>query len=228
MKKIFILIGIAAFFATNSFAQSLNNNEQLIYLRTGLSPEILPLQLGYQRGFSIQEESAFLNKIQIGANFTTRPITQSFSDLSFAVVILTNLYKINNWELAFISNPTFKITENNLFKGKAIGTDLGLVGGYYKKNDEGSTKWYIELEVKDVQTWTSYIETSEMYKLYWYDVEDGWYGTPASRIEFNIQWGMNMKNGFGFEFGAGYIKLPEFSIYTTPVTLRLGLNYKIK
>jgi len=108
----------------------LEDGEWEAFLQVGMNAEIV-LSFGVARGFSLLEGSNFLNRAQAHVSATVRMARPDLADISFGLGFKPTIVEVNGWSASLLLAPELKLTKNNLFRGVALGTNFGLVSGYF-------------------------------------------------------------------------------------------------
>jgi hypothetical protein len=88
------------------------------------------------------------------------------------------------WRLAGAIAPTVRGTNNDVSRMTSLGTDLGVIGGYYAQH------WFVASELGFDMAWTTYIAHGDQYRAQVYaDARDGWYAAPGGNIRSGLQTG---------------------------------------
>ena len=76
-------------------------------------------------------------------------------------------------------------TENSIYRGTALRTDLVLLAGHYGR------RWFAVAEAGYGRAWLTYIENSDWYRTNFYaDARDGWYGGTGGRLHAGAKGGV--------------------------------------
>ncbi len=166
-----------------------------LYTNVGFDNSIVTSGLGYKKGFHL---NFFDRRIIVGGNVSFPMFEFDINDFAMRLGAGIEVYETQNFSIPIEVNITLKGIENGTFDGNSIGTEVGIIPGYYKNT------WLVAGEFFWNQQWLTYIAHTNYYKTYFFEAKDGWLITSASNIRLGIRTGIIILKDFEILFRAGY------------------------
>jgi hypothetical protein len=111
-------------------------------------------------------------------------------------------------------------TENSIYRGTALRTDLVLLAGHYGR------RWFAVAEAGYGRAWLTYIENSDYYRMNFYaDARDGWYGDTGGRLHAGAKGGVTL-GAVEVVLRAGVTMTETLQDLDLPFYATLGANYR--
>ena len=111
-------------------------------------------------------------------------------------------------------------TENSIYRGTALRTDLVLLAGHYGR------RWFAVGEAGYDRAWLTYIKNSDYYRTNFYaDAKDGWYGGTGGTLHAGAKGGVTIGVA-EVVLRAGVEKTEALRDLDLPFYATLGANYR--
>ncbi len=155
----------------------------LLYARGGAEYGFVAA-VGYGRVFRLAERPMVLS------GDLTLPIAMpDFGDYRARVSVQMPLVQQRGGVLAARVAPSVRGIENDIARMTSVGTDTGLVAGYY------ATRWFVAGEVGIDAAWTTHIEHADRYRAVQNPAaKDGWYALTGGNVYYGLLGGYSLKS----------------------------------
>src|SRR5262249_51093304 len=77
-------------------------------------------------------------------------------------------------------------TENSIYRGTALRSDVVLLAGHYRR------RWFAVAEAGYDRAWLTYIENSDYYRSFYADAQDGWYSSTGGKLRAGAKGGVTL------------------------------------
>ena len=159
---------------------ALEQSSNVVQVRTGAEYGFVA-GIGYARVVALPERPLLLT-----AGATLPWAAFDIQDYRLRVGGALTLLDVRRWKLLAGVSPTLSSTKNELSRMTAIGTDVGVVGGYYAR------RAFVATEVGFDWALTTYVAHTEAYRQNVYaGARDGWYSNPAANLRGGLQAGLS-------------------------------------
>jgi hypothetical protein len=176
------LLGLAGSARAQSFSR-LEAGQQTVTAETGLQAGMVT-SLGYAAGLRV---NAVDRTVMPFAQATMLMAKPDLHDYGFRAGAQVSLLSVGWFDLS--SQLAFDVaeTENSIYRGTALRTDLVLLGGHYAR------RWFAVGELGYDRAWLTYIKNSDWYRTYFYsDAKDGWYSGTGGTLHAGAKGGVTM------------------------------------
>jgi len=188
------LLGLAGSARAQSFSR-LEAGQQTVTAETGLQSGIVT-SLGYAAGLRVGALDRTLMPFAQATMLVARP---DLHDYAFRAGAQISVLSVGWFDLSTQLAFDVARTENSIYSGTALRSDLVLLAGHYGR------RWFAVGEAGYDRAWLTYIENSDWYRTYFYsDAKDGWYsgtggvlhagakgGVTIGRVEAVLRAGVN-------------------------------------
>jgi hypothetical protein len=172
------------------------DNRNVIYTDLGVDDSLLTWSLGYARFLPL---SSVRRVLILYGEYSIPMAEPDFHDFRVRAGLRLNLVQHRWFALPIALTMAVRGTENTLFTAVGIGTELGIVPGYY------ASIWFAAAEIFWDQQWETHLENSDRYRQFTYkDARDGWYSIPALSVRFGARVGGLLWRHFGAALRGGY------------------------
>jgi hypothetical protein len=110
-------------------------------------------------------------------------------------------------------------TENSIYTGTALRTDLALLAGHYGR------RWFAVAEAGYDRAWLTYIENSAYYRAFYPEAKDGWYAGTGGKLHAGAKGGASI-GAVEVVLRAGVVKTETLQDLDLPFYATLGANYR--
>jgi hypothetical protein len=110
-------------------------------------------------------------------------------------------------------------TENSIYTGTALRTDLALLAGHYGR------RWFAVAEAGWDRAWLTYIENSAYYRAFYADARDGWYAGAGGKLHAGVKGGGSI-GAVEVVLRAGVNKTETLQDLDLPFYATLGASYR--
>lgn len=173
----------------------LESGQQAVTAQTGLESGVVT-SVGYAAGLRVDKIDRTLMPFAQATLAVAKP---DLHDYAFKVGAQISVVSIGWFDLS--AQLAFGVagTDNGIYSGTALRTDLVLLAGHYGR------RWFAVAEAGYDRSWLTYIENSDWYRTNIYpDARDGWYegtggilhagakgGVTVGRLELVLRAGVN-------------------------------------
>jgi hypothetical protein len=201
--------------AAQSFSR-LESGQQAVTTEAGLQSGMVT-SLGYARGLRVGAVDRTLIPFAQATLLIARP---DLRDYALRAGSQVSLLQAGWFDLS--GQLAFEVagTENSIYTGTALRTDLTLLAGHYAR------RWFAVAELGYDRAWLTYIENSDWYRATVYaDARDGWYGGAAGKLHAGAKGGMTI-GPVELVLRAGVNKTQRLNDLDLPFYATLGANYR--
>ena len=216
---LFIALVAAARSANAQAFSRLEAGQQTVTAETGLQAGFVT-SLGYARGLRIDASDPTSRTLIPFAQATLLVAKPDPGDYAFKVGSQISVVSIGWFDLS--TQLAFEVagTENSIYRGTALRTELVLLAGHYGR------RWFAVAEAGYGRAWLTYIENSEYYRMNFYaDARDGWYGGTGGRLHAGAKGGVTL-GAVEVVLRAGVTKTETLQDLDLPFYATLGANYR--
>jgi hypothetical protein len=148
----------------------------------GFDEALLTGGIGYGRSFPLERLDRTLVVV---TDFSTPFMHPDIRDFRWRVGVRMNAIQLEGgFALPVELNFALRGTDNSLFRSLGVGTELGVMPGYY------ASRWFVAAEVFWDQQWTTHLRHSDNYREFVYDgAQDGWYGASSFFMRYGLRVG---------------------------------------
>jgi hypothetical protein len=173
------LLGLAGSARAQSFSR-LEAGQQTVTAETGLQSGIVT-SLGYAAGLRLAALDRTLMPFAQATMLVAKP---DLHDYGFRAGAQMSVFAIGWFDLSAQLAFDVAATENSIYRGTALRTDVALLGGHYGR------RWFAVAEAGYDRAWLTYIKNSDWYRTYFYsDAKDGWYGGTGGTLHAGAKGG---------------------------------------
>jgi hypothetical protein len=195
-----------------------NDRHNIVYTSAGFDMSIITWTIGYGHAFPLH---SITRSLILNADFAIPTLRFDLHDFRIRVGVRINTIEYRCFALPIAFNVLIRGTENKAFQGIGIGTELGVVPGYY------APLWCIGAEIVWDQEWTTYIKHSSFYKNFMYTgAIDGWYYVPAFFMRYGARAGLLIREKFEIVIRGGFEQHGKYDKLVPPFYAILGLNIR--
>jgi hypothetical protein len=209
------LLGLTGAARAQSFSR-LESGQQTVTAETGLQSGVVT-SLGYARGLRLDALDRTLIPFAQATMLVAKP---DLHDYAFRAGAQLSLLTVGWFDLSTQLAFDVAETENNIYRGTALRTDLVLLAGHYGR------RWFAVAEAGYDRAWLAYIKNSDWYRTYFYsDAKDGWYSGTGGLIHAGAKGGVT----FGrteIVLRAGVTKTETLRDLDLPFYATLGANFR--
>ncbi|HMF44993.1 MAG TPA: hypothetical protein VKQ32_30190, partial [Polyangia bacterium] len=214
----FVLVALLAL-AGSARAQSfsrLEAGQQTVTAETGLQSGIVT-SLGYAAGLRLHAIDRTLMPFAQATMLVARP---DLHDYAFRGGAQISVLSVGWFDLSTQLAFDVAETENSIYRGTALRTDLVLLAGHYGR------RWFAVAEAGYDRAWLTYIKNSDWYRTYFYsDAKDGWYSGTAGMLHAGAKGGVTLGR-VEVVLRAGITKTEDLNNLDLPFYATLGANYR--
>jgi hypothetical protein len=213
---LFTALAAAARSANAQAFSRLEAGQQTVTAETGLQAGFVT-SLGYARGLRIGALDRTLMPFAQATLLVAKPDP---GDYAFRVGSQISLASIGWFDLSTQLAFEVAATENSIYRGTALRTDLVLLAGHYGR------RWFAVAEAGYGRAWLTYIENSDYYRMTFYaDARDGWYAGTGGRLHAGAKGGVTL-GAVEVVLRAGVTKTETLQDLDLPFYATLGANYR--
>jgi len=210
-----VLLGLARSANAQAFSR-LEAGQQTVTAETGLQAGFVT-SLGYAAGLRIGAMDRTLMPFAQATLLVARPDP---GDYAFKVGSQISLASVGWFDLSTQLAFEVAATENSIYRGTALRTDLVLLAGHYGR------RWFAVAEAGYGRAWLTYIENSDYYRMNFYaDARDGWYAGTGGRLHAGAKGGVTL-GAVEVVLRAGVTKTETLQDLDLPFYATLGANYR--
>jgi hypothetical protein len=209
-------VALALAAARAASAQELNlaatstDQPSIVQARSGLDHALLG-EVGYRHVLAWQEQQLF-----VGGDVAIPLASADLGDYRLRATVGLPLGG-EHWKLAAWLSPTLRGTENAAAEMAALGVDLRLTGGYYRR------RWFVAGEAGLDWVVATRITFSDAYRSMYPGAKDGWYRLTGGTTYAGVQGGVSFSS-FDVVVRAGHPRTTALQPQTVPFYLSLGVN----
>jgi hypothetical protein len=192
----------------------LEPGEQVVTVETGLQSAVVT-SVGYAAGLRIAAIDRTVMPFVQATLVMARP---DLHDYAFRGGAQVSLVRTGGFDLS--TQLAFQVagTDNSIYSGTALGSNLVLLAGHYAK------RWFAVAEAGYDRAWLTYIKNSDWYHDYFFSgAQDGWYSGTGGTLHAGIKGGAT----FGrveIVARAGLVKTEDLQSLDLPFYGTLGAN----
>jgi hypothetical protein len=194
----------------------LEAGQQTVTAEAGLQSGFVT-SVGYARGLRLTRIDRTLMPFAQATMLVARP---DLKDYAFRAGAQISLLAIGWFDLS--TQLAFEVagTENSIYTGTALRTDLALLAGHYGR------RWFAVAEVGYDRAWLTYIENSDWYRDNFYaDAKDGWYGGTAGKLRAGVKGGVTA-GPVEFVLRGGVMRTQTLQNLDLPFYATVGANVR--
>ena len=209
------LVALAGRAHAQSFSR-LESGQQAVTAETGLQSGVVT-SLGYAAGLRLDR----IDRTLMPFAQATLPIARpDLHDYAFRAGAQISVLTIGWFDLSAQLAFDVAETENSIYRGTALRTDLVVLGGHYGR------RWFAVGELGYDRAWLTYIKNSDWYRTYFYsDAKDGWYGGTGGLLHAGAKGGV-MVGSVEVVLRAGVTKTEALRDLDLPFYATLGANLR--
>jgi hypothetical protein len=215
----FVLFAALLALCETARAQSfsrLHAGEQTVTAETGLQSGIVT-SVGYARGLRLSALDRTLMPFAQASLAVAKP---DLHDYAFRGGSQISVVSIGWFDLS--AQIAFGVagTQNSIYSGTALRTELALLAGHYGR------RWFAVAEAGWGRAWLTYIENSAWYRTNIYpEVRDGWYSGTGGILHAGAKGGVTV-GPVEFVLRAGVNKTETLQDLDLPFYATLGANVR--
>jgi len=209
------LLGLAGTAHAQAFSR-LEAGQQTVTAETGLQSGMVT-SLGYATGLRANTLGRTVMPFAQATMLVAKP---DLHDYAFRAGAQTSLVTLGWFDLS--AQLAFDVagTENSIYRGTALRTDLVLLGGHYGR------RWFAVAEAGYDRAWLTYIKNSDWYRTYFYsDAKDGWYSGTGGTLHAGAKGGITIGR-VEVVLRAGITKSETLNDLDLPFYATLGANMR--
>jgi hypothetical protein len=209
-----VLLGLAGSAKAQSFSR-LAAGEHTVTAETGLQSGVVT-SLGYAAGLRLRAIDRTLIPFAQATLLVARP---DLHDYGLRVGSQISVVSIGWFDLSAQLALGVAGTENSIYTGTALRTELALLAGHYAR------RWFAVAEVGHDRAWMTYIENGDYYRTFYPDARDGWYGGTGGKLHAGAKGGASIGR-VEIVLRAGVVKTETLQDLDLPFYATLGANYR--
>ena len=212
------LLALCGTARAQSFSR-LEAGEQTVTAETGLQSGIVT-SLGYARGLRLGVGDRTLRTLIPFAQASLAVAKPDLHDYAFRVGSQISVVSIGWFDLS--TQVAFGVagTENGIYSGTALRTELALLAGHYGR------RWFAVAEAGWARAWLTYIENGDWYRTNIYpDARDGWYSGTGGILHGGAKGGVTVGT-VEFVLRAGVNKTETLQALDLPFYATVGANLR--
>lgn len=186
-------------------------------LRVGLDQSLLTAGLSYTRGIRVRR---IRRSLMIGGELSMPLLRPDLRDSAIAVRARMSAVAVAGFELPLALGLRVINTDNDLFRGTALGSELATYPGYYR------SRWAVAAEVNYRQTWATHLTHADIYTDRIHPAPSGWYATPAYAMRYGLRVGGLPHPRFEMLLRVGYLQLASYNQLLPPVYADLSVSVR--
>jgi hypothetical protein len=191
---------------------ALDGASHIVHVRTGAEYGFVA-GVGYARIVALPDRSLVLT-----ADATLPWAALDLNDYQLRVGGALPLVEARRWKLAAAIAPTLRGTRNELSRMTAVGTDVGVVAGYY------APRAFAAAELGFDGAFTTYVAHTQAYRQNLFaGARDGWYSMPGGNVRAGLQGGLSFGR-YGVILRAGMVRDVSGEAPLIPFYGTLGVN----
>jgi hypothetical protein len=209
------LLALCGTARAQSFSR-LEAGEQTVSAETGLQSGIVT-SLGYARGLRLAALDRTLIPFAQASLAVAKP---DLHDYALRVGSQISVGSIGWFDLS--TQVAFGVagTENGIYNGTALRTELALLAGHYGR------RWFAVVEAGWARAWLTYIENGDWYRTNIYpDARDGWYSGTGGILHAGAKGGVTV-GPVELVLRAGVNKTETLQDLDLPFYATLGANFR--
>ena len=196
-----------------NFATLTAERPNVVEARTGLDHAFV-LELGYRRVVEWRGR-----QLLFGGDWAFPWASPDFGDFRVRATASASLLRGSGsgWKLVASLSPTLRATQNAAADMHALGADVRLTGGYYRR-------WWCAGEVGLDWAATTHVSHSGAYRETVYaDARDGWYTSPGGTFYAGGNAGVSIKS-VDVMLRVGHPRSLDLAQQTVPFFVLVGVN----
>jgi len=219
VKKIILLyIFLTCSIASAITLNQLKDRENAIVFQAGYDYSLVTLTTGYARGVTLFDHS-LMPYIQLSTPLFKIDIGDYRIDMGFQ----TSLFRYSGFDISTIFTPLIvRKTENDTSQALNFGSEFSIIIGYIAES------WFAGTKFSYDYGYITHIEHTDIYKFYYKDVKDGWYGSSSANIKIGIVGGYAVTKTVEITTDLGIARTGIFKEYflVPSYYANLGINYR--
>ena len=194
----------------------LESGQQTVTAETGLQAGIVT-SLGYAAGLRVPAIDRTLMPFAQATLLVAKP---DVNDYALRAGSQVSLVEVGWFDLSMQLAFEVAGTENSIYRGTALRTDLVLLAGHYGR------RWFAVAEAGYDRAWLTYIENSDYYRsVAFADARDGWYSGAAGMLHAGAKAGVSI-GPVEAVLRAGVNKTQALNDMDLPFYATVGANYR--
>jgi len=209
------LLALCGTARAQSFSR-LEAGEQTVTAETGLESGLVT-SLGYARGLRLAPLDRTLIPFAQASLDVAKP---DLHDYAFRVGSQISVVSVGWFDLSTQVAVGVAGTENGIYTGTALRTELALLAGHYGR------RWFAVAEAGWARAWLTYIENGDWYRTNIYpDARDGWYSGTGGILHAGAKGGVTVGT-LEFVLRAGVNKTETLRNLDLPFYATVGANVR--
>ena len=209
------LLALCGSARAQSFSR-LEAGEQTVTAETGLQSGIVT-SLGYARGLRVNVLDRTLMPFAQASLAVAKP---DLHDYAFRVGSQISVVSIGWFDLSTQIAVGVAGTENGIYSGTALRSELALLAGHYGR------RWFAVAEAGWGRAWLTYIQNGDWYRTNIYpEARDGWYSGTGGILHGGAKGGVTV-GPVEFVLRAGVNKTEALRDLDLPFYATLGANVR--
>jgi len=216
----FVLIALLALTGA-AHAQSfsrLDAGQQTVTAETGLQSGVVT-SVGYARGMQLRAGDPTSRTLIPFAQATLLVARPDLHDYGLRAGAQISVVSIGWFDLSAQLALGVAGTENSIYTGTALRTDLALLAGHYGR------RWFAVAEAGYDRAWLTYIENSAYYRAFYPEAKDGWYAGTGGKLHAGAKGGVSI-GPVEVVLRAGVVRTETLEDLDLPFYATLGANYR--
>lgn len=191
----------------------------LIPLMVGFDESLITGGVGYGRSIPLERLD---RTVVVITDFSMPFMHPDVLDFRWRLGARMNVVQLQGgFALPVELNVSLRGTDNSLFRAIGVGTELGVMPGYYV------SRWFIAAEVVWDQQWTTHLSHSDNYRQFVYhDARDGWYGAPSFFMRFGVRIGGLPWRHLELMLRGGYEQHGQYDTRVPPFYAIIGMCFR--
>jgi hypothetical protein len=215
VASLVVVLAAARTAAAQAFSR-LESGQQTVTTETGLQSGIVA-SLGYAAGLRVGAIDRTLMPFAQATMLVARP---DLRDHAFRVGSQISVVQVGWFDLSMQLAAEVAGTENSIYRGTALRTDVVLLAGHYGR------RGFAVAEAGYDRAWLTHIENSDWYRQVAYaGARDGWYGGAAGKLHAGAKGGVTI-GPVELVLRAGVNKTQTLQDLDLPFYATLGANYR--
>jgi hypothetical protein len=212
------LLGLAGAANAQSFSR-LEAGQQTVTAETGLESGVVT-SVGYACGIRLRAGDRTLRTLMPFAQATMVVAEPDLYDSAFRAGAQMSLVTIGWFDLSAQLALGAAGTENSIYSGIALRSDVVLLAGHYGR------RWFAVGEAGYDRAWLTYIKNSDWYKTYFYSgAKDGWYSGTGGLLHAGVKGGVTIGR-VELVLRAGVNRTEDLKDLDLPFYATLGASYR--
>lgn len=209
-----MLLALAGSAKAQAFSR-LEPGQQTVTAETGLQSGVVT-SLGYARGVHLRSIDRTLMPFAQATLLVAKP---DLHDYELRAGSQISVLSIGWFDLSAQVALGVAGTENSIYTGTALRTDVVLLAGHYAR------RWFAVAEAGHERAWLTYLENSAFYRQFYPDAKDGWYSGTGGLLHGGVKGGVTVGR-LEFVLRAGVNKTETLQDLDLPFYATLGANVR--